>query len=91
MKTSDPYVIEEHPPATKEVMQRTAEKLYKPIRFYQFRILKLWKGSTGTPLECTLHTATVAHLQQVVVEENGEPAEYEAVSVHSLVALLIIY
>ena len=83
MKTSDPFLIEEHASAPKEVMQQTAEKLYKHIRFYQFRVMKLWKGSVGTPLECTLHTATVAHLQQVVLEETGEPLKYEAVSVHS--------
>ena len=77
-------IIEQHAPAT---MGRIAEKLYKHSRFYQFRILKLWKGNGGNAHECTLHTATIAHLQQVVPEETDEPLEYEAVSFQFFVAM----
>ena len=80
-------VITEHAPATKETMQQMAKRLYSPLRFYQFRILKLGKGSVATPFECTLHTATITHLQQIILEDTCEPLVYDAVCFSLVTAL----
>ena len=71
----------EHPPASEETMRQLAVRLYQPIHFWQFRVLRLHASrDVNAPLSCTLLVANMIHLEMVALQSNGLEIEYDALS-----------
>lgn len=80
---SPPVFPNEMPESTKDALpsQRdVAERLYKPLKSWQTRIILLEPGTFVDPLKCELVTVDMIPYEGVVLHEKEELVAYEALS-----------
>ena len=69
-----------HAPVTAEQQAAIALRLYKPIKQWQTRILKVLPGPVKAPLEAELHVSYMIEGPGMVLRDSEEWIEYSALS-----------
>lgn len=65
---------------TADDMRSATAKLYKPLRSWQIRLLRLYPGSDNELLQADLIAAGLAEEEGAIISMSEEPASYEAIS-----------
>lgn len=55
-------------------------RLYKPLKSWETRLIKLLPGTVGEPLQCELHHAALTIASGLGVAEERDPVQYTALS-----------